>query len=266
MQPFLQNLLVVVCASSGSVALDINRSPRQHWARDELENVVLVDCTGTQNKSELSSEVAYFGGAPDESPDDIAPVTSGQYRDWANKTTSAYYSATGVVFEAVLGVRGGAGDYAGTGTNGSSASATPAASSGLSVGAIVGLSIGVAAGAIILAAIAAFLVWRHRRSNQQADAANPSEKRPLSDQVKLPKDPQSPVFMAQEPGNREMEIQQVYHELHNEYRPAEIYGEAIRGELDGQGSRVELHSQDLPPRYDGNYVNPGAYGAFKGPI
>ncbi|XXG99981.1 hypothetical protein Hte_006322 [Hypoxylon texense] len=294
------------------------------WTRANTENVVLADCTGTENVGDLASEVAYFTGSPDNSPDDISVVTTGSHQSWANRTTSALFTDTGVTFTAVLREHGDAGDYAGTGNNGygnftcwqmastylythnsrncfvvydcnhlgapaplpsasasssttptattsssATASSTPAASSGLSVGAIVGLSVGVAIGVLILAGIAGLLVWRHRRSNKQAKAAAAlKEKGPESGPLEMPK-PSNPIW--QGPGARELETPQVYHELPNDYRPVEAHSEAIRGELDGTPTRVELHSYDLPPRYENENenetgVSPGAYGNFKGPI
>ncbi|KAI1371372.1 hypothetical protein F4677DRAFT_314022 [Hypoxylon crocopeplum] len=322
------NLLAVAYASSITMALDTDH---RIWARANNENVVLVDCTGEQNRSDLSSEVSYFSGVPDSTPDDIAPVTDGQHRDWANKTTSAYFTDTGVTFKSVLNEKGATGDYAGTGNNGygnftcwqtdstylyshdnkncfvmydcnhlgapvtlptaaapgtsttptastsasasTSTSSTPIASSGLSVGAIVGLSIGVAAGVLILAVGAFLLFWRHSRAKKQAAAAAAAaaslqEKGPEGTPPQVPpKGPQPATPIWQGPGARELESPQVYHELHDQYQPAEIQGQAIRGELEGTPTRAELHSHDLPPRYeDDNNVSNGAYGNFKGPI
>ncbi|KAI1215192.1 uncharacterized protein F4807DRAFT_406273 [Annulohypoxylon truncatum] len=317
-------ILVVACASQ-SIARSI---PHQIWARGSAENVILTDCTNPSNSSDKSSEVTYYTGNPDDTPDDISTVTTGQYWDWANKTTTGYFSDTGTKFVAVLNPKGQAGDYAGTGDNGygnftcwqtdsilvythnnrdcyvqydcnhsgtpatitaasSSASATSASSasasaassssSHLSVGAIVGLSIGVAAGAVILAGLAAFFLWRHYQSKKTtAAAAGSSEKGP--EIVAPPVPPKSPSpahanVIWQGPGVREMETPTVYHELHNQDCPTEIHGEALRGELDGTPGASELHNHDLPPRYDYEAappqpepVNPGAYGAFKGPI
>ncbi|KAI4859437.1 hypothetical protein F4820DRAFT_166752 [Hypoxylon rubiginosum] len=307
------NLFLVTCASSVTIASSLR-------ARANNENVVLADCTGPQNTGDLASEVAYFTGAPDGSPDDISVVTTGSHQSWANRTTSALFSDTGVTFTAVLRESGEAGDYAGTGNNGygnftcwqmtstylyshnsrncfavydcnhlgapvslpsasasasttptastsssATASSTPVASSGLSVGAIVGLSVGVAVGVLILVGIAALLVWRHWRSNRQARAAAEFKgKGPHSRLPEMPK-PMNPIW--QGPGARELETPQVYHELPNDCHPVEAHGDAIRGELDGTPPRVELHSHDLPPRYENETgVSPGAYGNFKGPI
>ncbi|KAI1774319.1 hypothetical protein F4818DRAFT_419582 [Hypoxylon cercidicola] len=309
----LANLLVITYASSAAIASSL-------WTRVNNENVVLVDCTGTEDVGDLASEVAYFAGSPDDSPDDISVVTTGSHQSWANRTTSALFTDTGVTFTAVLREYGDAGDYAGSGNNGygnftcwqmpstylythnsrncfvvydcnhlgapvsppspsasasttptstssssATASSTQAASSGLSVGAIVGLSVGVAVGVLILAGIAALFVWRHRRSNKQARAA--AKLKENGPEGKLPGmyKPADPIW--QGPGARELETPQVYHELPNDCRPVEAHGEAIRGELDGTPTRVELHSHDLPPRYeDENHVSPGAYGNFKGPV
>ncbi|KAI1099040.1 hypothetical protein F4804DRAFT_337626 [Jackrogersella minutella] len=152
-----------------------------------------------------------------------------------------------------------------------SATATSSTRSGLSVGAVVGLSIGVAASAIIIAAVAVLLVWRHRRSSKQAAAAAALQEKGTRSGVPgapdVPKGPSPVNAIWQGPGVREMETPEVYHELHSQERPTEIHGEALRGELDATATRSELHSYDLPPRYDHEtVVNPGAYGNFKGPV
>ncbi|KAI0835783.1 hypothetical protein F5Y06DRAFT_275357 [Hypoxylon sp. FL0890] len=312
---FLPTSFLVVASSSLTMARSIGR-------RASNENVVLADCTGGQDSNDLASEVAYFSGTPNDTPDDIATVTTGQYHDWANTTTEAYFSDTGVIFKSVLIQNVTAGDYAGTGTNGyanftcwqmdptflytnenrncfvmydcnhlshaaslpsatpsasstpsssASASSTSTSNSQLSVGAIVGLSIGVAVGAILLAGIAGFFLWRHWRSTKRnppvAVVQETQFEKGLPDVPKGPS-PVNPIW--QGPGAREVQapIQtpQVYHELHSDERPTEIFGDALRGELDATPSRVELHSQDLPPRYEHERVSPGAYGNFKGPV
>ncbi|KAI1089465.1 hypothetical protein F5B19DRAFT_375422 [Rostrohypoxylon terebratum] len=312
-------ILVVVCASQ-SIARSI---PHQIWARNTAENVILADCTNPSNLSDQSSEVTYYTGSPDSTPDDISTVTTGQHWNWSNKTTVGYFSDTGTKFTAVLNPTGHAGDYAGTGNNGygnftcwqtdsilvythnnrdcyvqydcnhsgtpasitaasssataaaasaTSASAASSGSSHLSVGAIVGLSIGVAAGAVLLAGLAAFFLWRHyhtKKANVAIPSALEKEKGP---ETGIPPQAPSPVnAIWQGPGVREMHIPTVYHELHNQDRPTEIYGEALRGELDATPGVLELHNHDLPPGYNHDTsppetVNPGAYGAFKGPI
>ncbi|KAI0378196.1 hypothetical protein F5Y04DRAFT_262675 [Hypomontagnella monticulosa] len=112
---FLATLLAIACASSHGMAISIGRPV---WARVNRENVVLSDCTGTQDANDVASEVSYFAGTPDSTPEDITTVTSGKHRDWAGTTTPAYFADTGVTFTSVLGGRGQAGDYAGTGNNG----------------------------------------------------------------------------------------------------------------------------------------------------
>ncbi|KAI8958272.1 hypothetical protein F5Y11DRAFT_45688 [Daldinia sp. FL1419] len=304
---FPTNLLIVACAAPPTIARDDSR-PK--------ENVVLADCTGSQDSSQLSSEVAYFNHSPNEQPSDIAPVTDGQHRDWANATTSAFFTDTGTTFKVILGERGKADAYAGIGNNGyanfscwqmestylyshddkncfaayecnhltspvpipsasppaattsSSSTPTPQSGSGLSVGAIVGLSIGVAAGVIIIAAVAAFLIYRHRRLKKQGGAApGPQDPRLEAGQPGTPKGPMPLNTIWQGPGVRELETPQVYHELHNENRPVEIQSVLVRGELDGSSSRVELHSHDLPPRYEfGHPISPEVNGCHKGPV
>ncbi|KAI1764651.1 hypothetical protein GGR53DRAFT_493179 [Hypoxylon sp. FL1150] len=307
----LTHLLVVASASPVAMASSL-------WARASNENVILADCTGVDNTTDLSSECAYFSGTPDSSPDDISVVTGWSHQSWANRTTSAFFSDTSVTFTAVLGESGEAGDYAGTGTNGyanftcwqmastylythinrncyvvydcnhlgapatlpsaspsTSATSTPtasatAASSGLSTSAIVGLSVGVALGVLLFVGIAALLLWRHWRPNRESKAAAQlKEKGPESGPPGTPKpyQPVDPIW--QGPGARELETPQFYHELSSDTYPVEAHGEAIRGELDGNSARVELHSHDLPPKYDHDHsidATAGAYGNFKGPV
>ncbi|KAI2608723.1 uncharacterized protein GGS25DRAFT_288479 [Hypoxylon fragiforme] len=309
---FTSLLLATTCAFSSCMAASTGY---RSWKRENLENVALVDCTGVTNTSDFSSEASYFTGAPDDTPDDVAAVTSGQLRDWANATTPAYFISTGVTFKAVLGVRGSAGDLAGTATNGygnftcwqvnetylynhddkncymvydcnhqgalvlpttsatASSNSTSAASStsrsGLSVGGIIGVSVGVGCGALIIFGGAAVLLWRRRGSKKQqaagADAdANADNEKGFGDGSAPGNDPQLANPIWQGPGVRELETPEVYHELHSQYQPAEIHGEAVTGELDGSQTRVlELHSQDMPPRYDRESYA-AAHGAYGG--
>ncbi|KAI1080806.1 hypothetical protein F5B20DRAFT_539046 [Whalleya microplaca] len=101
------------------MALTIDDSIKRLLRRDSGEHVVLADCKGSQNSSELSSEIAYFTSKPDDTPDDISVATSnGSYTQWADSTTSALFIDTGVTFTAKLGASGKTGDKAGTGNNG----------------------------------------------------------------------------------------------------------------------------------------------------
>ncbi|KAI1640303.1 hypothetical protein F4809DRAFT_479937 [Biscogniauxia mediterranea] len=86
--------------------------------RTDGENVVLADCKSTDGVA--SSEIAYYSGSPDSSPDDIAQVTTeeGKTQQWANNSISGYFNTTGVTFRATLGPTGDDGDYAGLGNNG----------------------------------------------------------------------------------------------------------------------------------------------------
>ncbi|KAI1496067.1 hypothetical protein F5X99DRAFT_401509 [Biscogniauxia marginata] len=83
-----------------------------------MTDVVLADCESTDGV--VSSEVAYYSGSPDSSPDDIAQVDTQENttQQWANSNSSAYFSDTGVTFRATLGPSGQDGDYAGPGNNG----------------------------------------------------------------------------------------------------------------------------------------------------
>ncbi|KAI5865317.1 hypothetical protein GGS23DRAFT_421503 [Durotheca rogersii] len=320
MRYLLQGLLAVAYASSSSMALSTSSSRHRQQPRANIENVVLADCTGISDSSQLSSEVAYYTGAPDDTPDDISQVTSDQHLDWANKTTVAYFSNTGVSFISTLRPASTAGAYAGTGNNGygnftcwqmeptllysrddkncvmrydcnhmnaptqptgtftaaggpaaaatssdAAAVASNSSASGLSTGAIVGLSIGVAAAVIGFVGIAAFLVWRRRRAQRRSDEVAAAAAA-VATEKKAPDagggTPDSPLSAAR--------ADHVFYELHGEYQPAEIHGDALTGELDAPAAQLELHNQDLPPRYEArteeDHVRPGAYGAYKGPI
>jgi hypothetical protein len=144
---------------------------------------------------------------------------------------------------------------------------TSSTNSGLSAGAIVGLSIGVAVGALLFVGAGAFLLWRHWRSKkEEKNVPDVEQKGPQGGMADMPKYGQPAAAIWQGPGTRELDTPTVYHELPNEERPAEIQGEAMRGELDSSPATAELHSEDLPPRYhhEGG-ASPGAYGQFKGP-
>ncbi|KAI0593872.1 hypothetical protein F4775DRAFT_576001 [Biscogniauxia sp. FL1348] len=105
---------VVLAAPNGTPTRTRGRIQR----RTDGENVVLADCKSTDGVA--SSEIAYYSGTPDSSPDDIAQVTTeeGKTEQWANNSISGYFNTTGVTFRATLGPTGDNGDYAGLGNNG----------------------------------------------------------------------------------------------------------------------------------------------------
>jgi len=82
------------------------------------EHVVLADCR-SDDKS-LSSQMAYFPGAPNGNPQDVAVVSteSGQARLWADQNTTGLFTDTGVTFTAKIGPLVEDGAFAGTGNNG----------------------------------------------------------------------------------------------------------------------------------------------------
>ncbi|ROV99751.1 hypothetical protein VSDG_03113 [Cytospora chrysosperma] len=88
------------------------------YTRADAENVVLADCRSASGV--LSSEMAYFGGSPDSTPDDTAIIDTSYNttQQWANATTSTLFSDTGTTFTAVLRPEVAQGDWAGTGDNG----------------------------------------------------------------------------------------------------------------------------------------------------
>lgn len=93
-------------------------SPGILVARDPLEHVTLADCRTSAGV--LSSQMAYFPGAPNATPQDVAVVSTpaGQLRLWAGATTAGLFTATGTTFTAKLGPQVGDGEFAGTGDNG----------------------------------------------------------------------------------------------------------------------------------------------------
>ncbi|KAK3937021.1 hypothetical protein QBC46DRAFT_268445 [Diplogelasinospora grovesii] len=90
----------------------------QRRAASPGEHVVLADCIDPNRV--VSSEMAYFQGAPGPNPQDVAVVKTdpGKTALWVSSTTSALWTDTGVTFTAVLGPKVDDGQYAGTGDNG----------------------------------------------------------------------------------------------------------------------------------------------------
>lgn len=86
--------------------------------RDPDEHVVLADCRDPQGV--VSSQIAYFTGAPGPKPQDVAVVHTnpGEAELWINSNTSALFTDTGVTFTATIGPKVADGGYAGTGHNG----------------------------------------------------------------------------------------------------------------------------------------------------
>jgi hypothetical protein len=86
--------------------------------RANLEHVVLADCR--DRAGVLSSQVAYFPGSPNSTPQDVAIVATprGQTRLWAGATSSALFTTTSVTFTAKIGPQVEDGQFAGTGNNG----------------------------------------------------------------------------------------------------------------------------------------------------
>ncbi len=107
--------LPITLALVGSFA--ITSSSTTLVRRTDGEHVVLADCRNGNNV--LSSQMAYFPGAPSSSPQDVAIVNtpSGQTALWPGSTTAALFTTTGVTFTAVLGPQVANGSYAGSGNN-----------------------------------------------------------------------------------------------------------------------------------------------------
>jgi len=123
-------LALPTCCGSAAVAASAPRTPRGFPSkpypypvhtlrvRNDSESVVLADCL--DGSGNLSSEMAYFPGAPGSKPQDVAVVATGanQSAIWTGATTSALFTDTGVVFTAVIGPEVSNRQYAGTGDNG----------------------------------------------------------------------------------------------------------------------------------------------------
>ncbi|KAK1829339.1 hypothetical protein QBC39DRAFT_134645 [Podospora conica] len=87
-------------------------------ASDNPETVVLADCLDSANI--ISSQMAYFPGAPSSRPQDVAIVatTPKEAALWVNSKTAARFTATNTVFVANIGPKVAQGKYAGSGNNG----------------------------------------------------------------------------------------------------------------------------------------------------
>lgn len=96
----------------------LKKTGRSLYTRADAEHVVLADCRTSNGV--VSSEMAYFSGSPDSTPDDTAVVDTSYdtTQQWANATTSTLFSDTGTTFTAVLRPDVAQGDWAGTGNNG----------------------------------------------------------------------------------------------------------------------------------------------------
>lgn len=94
------------------------QSYRGLYTRSNAEHVVLANCITDQGT--LSSEMAYFTGSPNSSPDDTAVVSTpfNTTRKWADSRTSTLFLDTNVRFTADLGPDVADGEWAGTGDNG----------------------------------------------------------------------------------------------------------------------------------------------------
>lgn len=101
-----------------SLLLDDDGSGASLYTRAAAEHVVLADCVTTNGV--VSSEMAYFSGSPDSTPDDAAVVDTSynSSRQWANTTTATLFLDTNVTFTAVLRPEVAQGEWAGTGENG----------------------------------------------------------------------------------------------------------------------------------------------------
>lgn len=86
--------------------------------RNDGEHVVLADCRDPAGV--LSSQMAYYPGPVDASPEDVAVVATpdGQTTLWVNANTTGLFTTTSVQFTANLGPRVDDGQFAGTGNNG----------------------------------------------------------------------------------------------------------------------------------------------------
>ncbi|KAI6353587.1 hypothetical protein MCOR25_008926 [Pyricularia grisea] len=83
------------------------------------EHVALCDCKNSADT--VSSQMAYYLGEPDSTPEDVATVPNtpnGQARVWPSATTSALFTLTNVTFTVKLGPQVEVGAFAGTGSNG----------------------------------------------------------------------------------------------------------------------------------------------------
>ncbi|KAK3320377.1 hypothetical protein B0T19DRAFT_404879 [Cercophora scortea] len=109
-------LLHPLCVMARRAAPGPSRELRLEARRDG-EHVILADCVDPSRV--VSSQMAYFAGAPGPSPQDVAVVSTepGQAALWVNTNTSGLFTDTAAVFTAVLGPKVQEGGFAGRGYN-----------------------------------------------------------------------------------------------------------------------------------------------------
>ncbi|KXJ92582.1 hypothetical protein Micbo1qcDRAFT_49700 [Microdochium bolleyi] len=236
--------------------------------RESNEHIVLADCRTPARA--LFSQMAYFNGSIDSSPEDVALVRTNknELANWFGQTTSALFTATGTTFTARLNQLGDEGDWIGEGENdyGSfhcyqrfyqdrykyndalcnmvidcshvqpTATPTPssntASSPGLSTSAIIGISVGAGGACLLLALMSGYFLWRHYTKKERP----PIEEEAGNDTGSGA----PPVVQIREPSIKE-EPAEIY-ELHGSYLGNEMTNDNTRAEIDGI-SRVEMEEQ-----------------------
>src|SRR5947209_6696874 len=99
----LASLFVHQTLLAGATKLPSTPTLHELDRRIDGETVVLSDCRDTSGV--VSSEIAYFRGAPGPAPQDVSIVQTkpGQAALWINANTSGLFTDTGVTFTAHLG-------------------------------------------------------------------------------------------------------------------------------------------------------------------
>ncbi|KAK0751407.1 hypothetical protein B0T18DRAFT_387538 [Schizothecium vesticola] len=127
------NIFLVAVATTAVVAIDstspnpIRVTPAAKLVRHRLirrsdsEHVVLTDCTRHRKNYLQASQLAYFVGPPDDSPDRTTNVTSDKQQAWAGSGKITIKSSDNVAFSVEIPTVVGEGQFAGSGHNGYSA-------------------------------------------------------------------------------------------------------------------------------------------------
>ena len=94
-----------------------NNAVGRLWSRGEAEHVVLADCKNPAKDYVPASQMAYFAGPPNDSPDAIANVTYGEQQPWAGSGSIAAVFPDKVKFTVEIPAPVGEGQFAGVGDN-----------------------------------------------------------------------------------------------------------------------------------------------------
>ncbi|KAK4124414.1 hypothetical protein N657DRAFT_572153 [Parathielavia appendiculata] len=263
------SLLLHLCLLSPASGAPLARlsetrcSPRPRLDRRvEGEHVILADCkAGDDLTATLSSQMAYFTGAPGPSPRDVAVIATnpGETALWANSNTTGFFTTSSVTFTANLGPRVDEGQFAGTGNNGygdfscyqryvknlykygnnvcsqvylcDHSHPPPGggskSSSSMSQGTIIGIAVGVVGGVLFLVATG-LVIWYLRRSRRAQAARTITASERMS--ATLSPGSEFAELKAQSPAVEAAAMHEIY----------EMDGRPLRSEMADDTGKVEL--------------------------